>query len=102
MLSANPYGSDAQEQDFPKPEGQKLPENQRMHQFGPGEVFLCEGFRLDRLGLFRLDAAGVASPVALGSRAISPDCWSNGTESWSQKMRSWRPSGPGRWSKTTI
>ena len=47
-----------------------MPENQRMHQFGPGEVFLCEGFRLDRLGLFRQDSAGVASPVALGSRAL--------------------------------
>jgi len=47
-----------------------VPENQRMHQFGPGEVFLCEGFRLDRLGLFRQDSAGVASPVALGSRAL--------------------------------
>ena len=47
-----------------------MPENQRMHQFGPGEAFLCEGFRLDRLGLFRLDAAGAASPVALGSRAL--------------------------------
>jgi TolB-like protein/class 3 adenylate cyclase/tetratricopeptide (TPR) repeat protein len=47
-----------------------VPENQRMHQFAPGEVFLCEGFRLDRLGLFRLDSAGAASPVALGSRAL--------------------------------
>ena len=47
-----------------------MAESQRMRQFGPGEVFLCAGFRLDRLGLFRLDSAGAASPVALGSRAL--------------------------------
>ena len=34
------------------------------------DILVCEGFRLDRLGLSRLDPAGVASPVALGSRAL--------------------------------
>ena len=41
-----------------------------MHQLLSTDILLCEGFRLDRLGLSRLDPAGVASPVALGSRAL--------------------------------
>jgi len=34
------------------------------------DIFLFEGFRLDRGGLFWLDQAGIATPVALGSRAL--------------------------------
>ena len=39
---------------------------------GSADRVLLEGFRLDRRGgcLFRVDQGGVASPVALGSRAI--------------------------------
>jgi DNA-binding winged helix-turn-helix (wHTH) protein len=35
-----------------------------------GEIFLFEGFRLDRRGLFRRDERGVFVPVAIGSRAF--------------------------------
>ena len=41
-----------------------------MHQLLSTDILLCEGFRLDRLGLSRVDPGGVASPVALGSRAL--------------------------------
>ena len=41
-----------------------------MQQILSTDILLCDGFRLDRLGLSRLDPAGVASPVALGSRAL--------------------------------
>jgi DNA-binding winged helix-turn-helix (wHTH) protein len=34
------------------------------------EVFLFEGFRLDRRGLFRLDEGDVLAPVEIGSRAL--------------------------------
>jgi TolB-like protein len=34
------------------------------------EVFLFEGFRLDRRGLFRRDERGVFVPVAIGARAL--------------------------------
>jgi DNA-binding winged helix-turn-helix (wHTH) protein len=39
---------------------------------GAGELLLFEGFRFDRCagGLFRLDRTGIATPVALGSRAL--------------------------------
>jgi TolB-like protein/DNA-binding winged helix-turn-helix (wHTH) protein/Flp pilus assembly protein TadD len=47
-----------------------VPENQHVHQLLSTDILLCEGFRLDRLGLSRLDPGGVASPVALGSRAL--------------------------------
>jgi TolB-like protein len=49
-----------------------LPENGRMDKLGSADTFLFEGFRLDRRGgcLFRVDQGGVATPVALGSRAI--------------------------------
>jgi DNA-binding winged helix-turn-helix (wHTH) protein len=49
-----------------------LPENERMDRLGSGDIFLFEGFRLDRSGggLFRLDQADTAAPVALGSRAL--------------------------------
>lgn len=47
-----------------------MPGNQHMHQLLSTDILLCEGFRLDRLGLSRLDPGGVASPVALGSRAL--------------------------------
>jgi TolB-like protein len=40
-----------------------------MRQLSSAEV-LWEGFRLDHHGLFRLDHGSVASPVALGSRAL--------------------------------
>jgi len=44
-----------------------------MDRVGSAESLLFEGFRLDRGGgcLFRLDQRGVATPVALGSRAIN-------------------------------
>ena len=35
-----------------------------------GAIFLFEGFRLDRRGLFRLDERRVFVPVAIGSRAL--------------------------------
>jgi TolB-like protein/Flp pilus assembly protein TadD len=41
-----------------------------MHQILSTDILLCEGFRLDRLGLSRLDPRGVTSPVTLGSRAL--------------------------------
>jgi TolB-like protein/DNA-binding winged helix-turn-helix (wHTH) protein len=42
-----------------------------MHELGAANTLLFEGFRLDRRsgGLSRLDDAGIATPVALGSRA---------------------------------
>jgi TolB-like protein/Flp pilus assembly protein TadD len=36
----------------------------------PGDIFLFEGFHLDRRGLFRRDAHGVLTPVAIGGRAL--------------------------------
>ncbi len=43
-----------------------------MDRLGSAEILLFEGFRFDRPGgcLFRLDRAGIAEPVALGSRAL--------------------------------
>jgi TolB-like protein/DNA-binding winged helix-turn-helix (wHTH) protein/Flp pilus assembly protein TadD len=41
-----------------------------MHQILSTDILLCWGFRLDRLGLSRLDPGGIASPVALGTRAL--------------------------------
>jgi TolB-like protein len=41
-----------------------------MHQMLSTDILLCGGFRLDRLGLSRLDPGGIASPVALGTRAL--------------------------------
>jgi hypothetical protein len=40
---------------------------------GSPATLLFEGFRLDRRGgcLFRLDQAGAATPVALGSRGLN-------------------------------
>jgi DNA-binding winged helix-turn-helix (wHTH) protein len=35
-----------------------------------GDVFLFEGFRLDRRGLSRRDERGVFVPVVIGSRAL--------------------------------
>src|SRR5262249_61334668 len=37
---------------------------------GSADVLLFEGFRLDRGGLCRLDQAGLATPITLGSRAL--------------------------------
>jgi TolB-like protein/Tfp pilus assembly protein PilF len=44
-----------------------------MDGLGSANVFLFEGFRLDRSGggLFRLDRAGPAAPIPLGSRALN-------------------------------
>src|SRR5690349_18314887 len=44
-----------------------------MNALGSANSILLEGFRLDRRGgcLFRLGEAGVATPVALGSRAFN-------------------------------
>jgi len=42
-----------------------------MEGLAPSDVFLFEGFRLDRRGgLFRRDEAGAYVPVAIGSRAL--------------------------------
>ena len=43
-----------------------------MDRLGSADILLFEGFRLDRSGggLFRLDQADIAAPVALGSRAL--------------------------------
>src|ERR1700746_3779419 len=41
-----------------------------MDKLGSADTLLFEGFRLDRGGLSRLDVAGMAAPVALGSRAL--------------------------------
>ena len=43
-----------------------------MDAFAAGEIFLFEGFRLDRRGrvLLRSDEGGVLAPVAMGSRAL--------------------------------
>lgn len=50
--------------------GATVPEIQHMNQLFSTDILLYEGFRLDRLGLFRLDPGGVASAIALGSRAL--------------------------------
>jgi DNA-binding winged helix-turn-helix (wHTH) protein len=34
------------------------------------DIFLFEGFRLDRRGLFRRDERGIFLPIAIGSRAL--------------------------------
>jgi hypothetical protein len=43
-----------------------------MDRLGSADVLLFEGFRFDLSGgdLFRLDEAGVAVPVVIGSRAL--------------------------------
>jgi len=41
-----------------------------METLAASEIFLFEGFRLDRRGLFRRDERGVFVPVAIGSRAF--------------------------------
>lgn len=41
-----------------------------MRQLFATDILLFDGFRLDRLGLSRLDRGGIASPVTLGSRAL--------------------------------
>jgi DNA-binding winged helix-turn-helix (wHTH) protein len=41
-----------------------------METLASGAIFLFEGFRLDRRGLFRLDERGVFVPVTIGSRAL--------------------------------
>jgi TolB-like protein/Tfp pilus assembly protein PilF len=41
-----------------------------MEVLATGEMFLFEGFRLDRRGLSQQDARGVFAPVAIGSRAL--------------------------------
>ena len=50
-----------------------LPENARMDREGSADVFLFEGFRLDRRGgvLYQVDREGVGTPVPLGSRAFN-------------------------------
>jgi class 3 adenylate cyclase/DNA-binding winged helix-turn-helix (wHTH) protein len=50
-----------------------LPENARMDREGSADVFLFEGFRLDRRGgvLYQMDREGVGTPVPLGSRAFN-------------------------------
>jgi TolB-like protein/DNA-binding winged helix-turn-helix (wHTH) protein len=35
-----------------------------------GRIFLFDGFRFDRRGLFRCDGAGAATPIEVGSRAL--------------------------------
>ena len=62
-----------------------------------GDVFLFEGFRLDRRALFRRDERGVFVPIAIGSRALDvlgvQEISSRGT-------RSSLPSGQKQRSKT--
>ena len=41
-----------------------------MEALAAGEIFMFEGFRLDRRGLFRRDERGVFVLVAIGSRAF--------------------------------
>jgi TolB-like protein len=41
-----------------------------MSALAPGDIFVFEGFRLDRHGLFRRDELGVLEPVAVGGRAL--------------------------------
>jgi TolB-like protein/Tfp pilus assembly protein PilF len=41
-----------------------------MEALAAGEIFLFEGFRLDRRGLCQRDESGVFVPVAIGSRAL--------------------------------
>ena len=41
-----------------------------MEALSPNEVFLFEGFRLDRRGLFRRDEGAALAPVEIGSRAL--------------------------------
>ena len=41
-----------------------------MQAISPTDVFLFEGFRLDRRGLFRRDEGDAAGPVEIGSRAL--------------------------------
>jgi TolB-like protein/Tfp pilus assembly protein PilF len=50
----------------------KLPGNERMDGLGSADILLFEGFRFDLSGgeLFRLDQAGLAVPVVIGSRAL--------------------------------
>jgi TolB-like protein/DNA-binding winged helix-turn-helix (wHTH) protein/Tfp pilus assembly protein PilF len=51
----------------------KLPGSERMDRLGSADVLLFEGFRFDRGrgDLFRLDQAGVAAPVSIGSRSLA-------------------------------
>ena len=68
------------------------------------DVFLFEAFRFDRRvgGLFRRDDGGAQVPVAIGSRALAVLGSSSRAKGiWSRKKRSCKPSGRGRWSKTT-
>src|SRR5215472_16674878 len=46
------------------------PWSEAMDQRDPSRGLYFEGFRLERFGLYRLDRAGAAEPVALGSRAL--------------------------------
>jgi TolB-like protein/Tfp pilus assembly protein PilF len=41
-----------------------------MDALGQREIFLSEGFHLDRRGLFRRDVRGILTPVAIGGRAL--------------------------------
>jgi DNA-binding winged helix-turn-helix (wHTH) protein len=41
-----------------------------MDALGQREIFLFEGFHLDRRGLFRRDESGILTPVAIGGRAL--------------------------------
>src|SRR5215472_9404051 len=41
-----------------------------MEALAPGQIFLFEGFHLDRRGLFRRDEHGVFVPVTIGGRAL--------------------------------
>jgi adenylate cyclase len=41
-----------------------------MDALGQREIFLFEGFHLDRRGLFRRDERGILTPVAIGGRAL--------------------------------
>src|ERR1700731_5277669 len=68
-MSQNPAGLG------PQPTGEasscEQPRGRRgMEVLASGEIFLFEGFRLDRRGLFRRDERGVFVPIAIGARAL--------------------------------
>jgi hypothetical protein len=65
------------------------------------DIFLFEGFRLDRRGLFRRDERGVFVPMAIGSRALDVLGVLVGRAGISSRgTRSSLPSGRRRWSRT--
>src|SRR5262249_44869839 len=66
------------------------------------DIFLFEGFRLDRRGLFRKDKDAATAPVEIGSRALDVfRVLLQRPVSSSRETRSWRPPGQERLSRIT-